>query len=303
MDHIRSGRSQQSRCTDVVPHLAGVFYEEAEAWLEEDNMPSLLAKGQGYDSDLDSDDDGRRLYTKVSAQADPHQTIGKKVRKARKKKKAADEKEERRVQAKKAQKAAKKKAQKSGSHGKKPRSKRQREDDTLDDSDSESDSTDSELFSSSSSSSDPSGVSDSSTEAIIPNHHHHHGRKSKSRPSSKTKVNRETKADKDEFSKYQQADPQQVYGMSIDGLKIDEEVAPNSMRPSDCGLMYTAAVDVTSLPGGWNANKGGFRGNVSGVTKDSAADIDNLGLYQQAQGHGNTGYIMELHDLPPHGQA
>jgi hypothetical protein len=43
--------------------------------------------------------------------------------------------------------------------------------------------------------------------------------------------------------------------MSINGLKIDEAVAPNSLRRSDHGLMYTAAVDVPSLPGGWNSNK------------------------------------------------
>jgi hypothetical protein len=45
--------------------------------------------------------------------------------------------------------------------------------------------------------------------------------------------------------------------MSINGLDIDKEVAPNSMRRVDRGSMYTAAVDVTSLPGGWNSNKGG----------------------------------------------
>jgi hypothetical protein len=52
-------------------------------------------------------------------------------------------------------------------------------------------------------------------------------------------------------------DPQRIYGMSINGLAIDKEVALNSMRRADRGSMYTAAVDVTSLPGGWNSNKGG----------------------------------------------
>jgi hypothetical protein len=44
--------------------------------------------------------------------------------------------------------------------------------------------------------------------------------------------------------------------MYINGLKIDEAVAPNSLRCSDHSLMYTAAVDVPSLPGGRNSNKG-----------------------------------------------
>jgi hypothetical protein len=63
------------------------------------------------------------------------------------------------------------------------------------------------------------------------------------------------------YHKYQHDDPstgdaQRIYGMSINGLKIDEAVVPDSMRRTDRGSMYSAAVDVTSLPGGWNSNKG-----------------------------------------------
>jgi hypothetical protein len=78
--------------------------------------------------------------------------------------------------------------------------------------------------------------------------------------SSKTK-SRKPKPKSDNFHKYQNddpstGDPQRVYGMSINGTKIDKEVAPDQMRRSDQATMYTAAVDVTSLPGGWNSNRG-----------------------------------------------
>ena len=44
--------------------------------------------------------------------------------------------------------------------------------------------------------------------------------------------------------------------MSINGTKINKTVCPDKMRRGDQTSMYTAAVDVTSLPGGWNTNKG-----------------------------------------------
>jgi hypothetical protein len=44
--------------------------------------------------------------------------------------------------------------------------------------------------------------------------------------------------------------------MSVDGMVIDKEVAPDSMRRADRGAMCTAAVNVTPSPGGWNSNKG-----------------------------------------------
>jgi hypothetical protein len=51
-------------------------------------------------------------------------------------------------------------------------------------------------------------------------------------------------------------DPQRIYGMSINGQKIDAALALDKMKKSDRNTMYTAAVDVASLPGGWNQTKG-----------------------------------------------
>ena len=63
------------------------------------------------------------------------------------------------------------------------------------------------------------------------------------------------------FHKYQNrdpstGDPKNAFGFSIDGTKIDKAVCPDKMRLRDQASMYTAPVDVTSLPGGWNSNKG-----------------------------------------------
>jgi hypothetical protein len=44
--------------------------------------------------------------------------------------------------------------------------------------------------------------------------------------------------------------------MSINGQKIDAALAPDKMKKSDRNTMYTATVDVASLPGGWNQTKG-----------------------------------------------
>jgi hypothetical protein len=46
-------------------------------------------------------------------------------------------------------------------------------------------------------------------------------------------------------------DSEHIYGMSINGGKIDREAAPDLMRPSDYNELYNSAIDVTSLPGGW----------------------------------------------------
>jgi hypothetical protein len=44
--------------------------------------------------------------------------------------------------------------------------------------------------------------------------------------------------------------------MSINGPTIDKAIAPSDTNRRDRQDMYNAAVDVTSLPGGWNPNKG-----------------------------------------------
>jgi hypothetical protein len=160
-----------------------------------------------------------------------------------------------------------KKLTRSRSQRKKSHKQRDQDDDSeslSDGSDSEDDSSESETLSSSPSSStgsDPSGSSSSSKDFK------HRRRRSKSKEqqkasSSKVKDKKKKKKEMEKkYHKYQHDDPstgdaQIVYGMSINGLKIDEAVAPDSMRHTDRGAMYSAAVDVTSLPGGWNSNKG-----------------------------------------------
>jgi hypothetical protein len=44
--------------------------------------------------------------------------------------------------------------------------------------------------------------------------------------------------------------------MSINGPTIDKAIAPADMNRHDRQDMYNAAVDVTSLPGGWNSSRG-----------------------------------------------
>jgi hypothetical protein len=44
--------------------------------------------------------------------------------------------------------------------------------------------------------------------------------------------------------------------MPINGQKIDSSISPDKMKKSDRSAMYTAAVDVASLPGGWHQTKG-----------------------------------------------
>jgi hypothetical protein len=51
-------------------------------------------------------------------------------------------------------------------------------------------------------------------------------------------------------------DPKRIYGMPINGQKIDSAISSNKMKKSDRSFMYTAAVDVASLPGGWHQTKG-----------------------------------------------
>ena len=47
-----------------------------------------------------------------------------------------------------------------------------------------------------------------------------------------------------------------VFGLSINGTKIDKEIAPADLKTKEQSEFYNAAVDVTSLPGGWNPQKG-----------------------------------------------
>jgi hypothetical protein len=51
-------------------------------------------------------------------------------------------------------------------------------------------------------------------------------------------------------------DPKRIYGMSINGQKVDAVLAQDKMKKSDRNTMYTTAVNVTSLPGACNQTKG-----------------------------------------------
>ena len=125
------------------------------------------------------------------------------------------------------------------------------------DSDSSSHGSDSD---SSTSSSEPSGYSSSSSSDSSSQNHRTSSRKDKKKKKKKSK--RKSKpSPKANFHKYQNhdpstGDPKKAFGMSINGTKIDKAVCPDKMRRDDQASMYTAAVDVTSLPGGWNTNKG-----------------------------------------------
>jgi hypothetical protein len=126
------------------------------------------------------------------------------------------------------------------------------------DSDSESGSKDS---SSTSSSNNSGSDSNSSSSTDSSTHSHRRSSRHKKEKSKKSRKSKKPRPKTDNFHKYQnddpsKGDPQRIYGMSINGTKIDKEIAPDDMRRSDRATMYTAAVDVTSLPGGWNSNKG-----------------------------------------------
>jgi hypothetical protein len=231
-----------------------------EAWLDEEVMPDLMPrKLAGYESDSDSDSDGDGFrdskVDKASAKADRIKKKKARRRKAKKESKTAAKK--------KARKPSPKRPSKKGRH---------KSDDESDpsesskSSDSESSQSDPSSSSPSSSSNDDSSDSDSSSSsgssAKRPGRHQSK-KKPKKKPSKKPSKKKSGKKGNKvtNYHKFQHDDPstgdsQRIYGMSINGMTVDKEVAPNSMRRADRGAMYTAAVDVTSLPGGWNSNKG-----------------------------------------------
>ena len=76
--------------------------------------------------------------------------------------------------------------------------------------------------------------------------------------------------------------------MSINGTKIDKTVCPNLIRSGDQASMCTAAVDVTSLPGGWNKNKG-----ASQELYAELASLTSTILVSTGKARG-----MEINDTP-----
>jgi hypothetical protein len=249
---------------------------EAEAWLtgddESDNdedIPGLTPRhGQPpYESDDSSDPgsdcnrSGRRKLARRQAK--------KQAQKARKRQAAREavkssghKSEKKKPQKSSSSRGGKKKPQKSGRSSKKQtrhKSNYSSDPSSSSSSGSESDSEDDSNDSSSTS----SGESDEESKSSSSDNSSTEDRRSSrhKKKSKKAKKARKPRPKTDGFHKYQNDDPstgdsQRVYGMSINGTKIDKEVAPDKMRRADQVSMYTAAVDVTSLPGGWNSNKG-----------------------------------------------
>lgn len=260
-------------------HISQVFYTQdtAEEWLEEeesddDEIPPLKARSPGHGDGSEDDSSDPDVDAKTLAKADRRKKKNQ-ARRALQKQAKKDEKNRKSEKKKSVAKPRPPHEGRSRSSGRRHGSKKRRDqsDDSSDPSDpssneseSSDDSSNSEssasfLSKSNSESSDPS----SSSRSPSSKRHDQHSRKKKSQQARAKKNKDKDKKNnkKDNFHKFQHEDPstgdtQRVYGMSINGLKIDEAVAPNSMRRSEHGSMYTAAVDVTSLPGGWNSNKG-----------------------------------------------
>jgi hypothetical protein len=237
---------------------------EAEAWLDEEEImiPDLVPMDPARYDDSDSDDAINESKVERTSARENRIQKKKQARKARRRKEKEDSKAE-----------AKKKHRKTDP--KRPSRKgRHKSDDDSDPSesseDSDSDSSQSDSSSPSSSSNDDSSDSDGSTsssDSSAKRPSHHSSKKSKKKPSKKRsgKPSKKKSGKKGKkvtnYHKFQHDDPstgdsQRIYGMSVNGVAIDKDVAPNRMRRADRGAMYTAAVDVTSLPGGWNSNKG-----------------------------------------------
>ena len=243
--------SSPSEANDTVSkkqcRIGEVFHTRAaaEGWLEkEEHIPTRRPKQTS-----DSDD-------KSSVHESDEKASTKKAR--RRRKKNQDRKARRKKEKQKARKADYPSPRR---HGHKSNEESDPSDSSDDSSKESSHSDSSSSPSSSSTRSSSSGNSSSDTSSS--RRPSRHRTKSKSKASKKRgkmpKKNR-TK-EKDKYSKFQHedtstGDSQRIYGMSINGTKIDKAVAPDSMRHIDRGAMYTAAVDVTSLPGGWNSNKG-----------------------------------------------
>ena len=252
--NVRWTTSNQSEANFAVAtkhcQIAEVFTTrtEAEAWVD---------AGSSSHSEPDNDSSGRGIEEVASAKAERRRKKNQ-VRKARKKKERKEAKNE-----------AKRKHRTSDPKRPSTRKGRPKSDEDSDPSDSSDESSLDESSqsdpSSSSKSSSGSSNSTSSSNDSSAKRRSRRRLKTKSKKSSKKKRDKkhQTGRKKDtNYHKYQYedtstGDSQRIYGMAINGMKIDRAVAPDSMRRSDRGAMYTAAVDVTSLPGGWNSNKGG----------------------------------------------
>jgi hypothetical protein len=246
--------------------------DEAETWLfagplkdfekgSEDEGPPALIPREEIDSDDESIPD---LSTKRGKQV-ARRRDRKRAQKARKRKNEKDKKRTASRPSKKSQRSStrggRKKPSRSGGRLRRKRPGHKNDSSSSDPSASD-DSDDSSLGSSDKSSSSSSASDYSSSESS--NSSSDSSIRNKRRPSArKDRKKRKSKPrPKSDFTKYQNHDrstgnPKKAFGMSINGTAIDEAICPDQMRVGDQSQMYTAAVDVTSLPGGWNTNKGG----------------------------------------------
>jgi hypothetical protein len=86
----------------------------------------------------------------------------------------------------------------------------------------------------------------------------HHKKKPQKSRQAKEKSKRKARKKGQRFRNddHSLGDPKRIYGMSINGQEIGAALAPDKMKKSDRSTMYTASVDVASLPDGWNQTKG-----------------------------------------------
>jgi hypothetical protein len=252
---IRWVTSSSSEAYDTISkkycRIAQVFQTraDAEAWMEKEEPTLTLRPGQDHDSDDESS--VPEVDEKVSAKVERRRKKNQ-VRKAR-----------RRKEKKKATAEAKQKPYKADVRrpSRKGRHKPDDESDPSDSSDDSSDGSSQSDSSPSSSSNSESSDSASSSSDFSDRRSDHRRSKKKSKKASKKRNKSQKKKKGTNYHRFQHedtstGDSQKVYGMAVNGMTIDKAVAPDSMRRIDRGAMYNAAVDVTSLPGGWNSNKG-----------------------------------------------
>jgi len=238
--------------------------EEAEEWLDEDEgsednrARAPLSEHHGnYDSDSSDASSVAEVKDKKTTKADRRKEKNRTRRALKNKAAKAKKKVPRKEQTK-----ANKRSQK-GRGGRS--TKRHGRDSSDSDSSNSSEESDSESSESESSVSSSSSSSNNGSSSSSRSSNRSSGKRPRREPKRKSKKGNKKSAkkkkSKDNYHKFQHedpstGDPQRVYGMSINSPKIDKAMAPSKMRRSDRGSLYNASVDVTSLPGGWNSNKG-----------------------------------------------
>jgi hypothetical protein len=252
---VRWITSNSSEAYDTISkmhcRIAEIFLTraDAEAWMEKE--ASTPTPRIGHDQDSDNESSAPEVDEKVSAKA-------KRLRKKNQVRKARRQKEKKVSKAKVKQTPRKVDVRRPSKKG------RHKSDDESDPSDSSDESSDessqSDPSSSSSSDNSSSNSASSSNDSSARRPARRRSKKMSKKASKKHDKNRKKRKETN-YYRFQHedtstGDSQRIYGMSINGTTIDKAVAPDSMRRTDRGAMYNASVDVTSLPGGWNSNKG-----------------------------------------------